>query len=395
MSLKNRTTDDNVSDDFSALFQVDGYGYRAQKTKNSRLNNIKKKHLYKNPYLVIYSSALLLLAIMIISICIGRYPLSISAVLSSLINGVKYIIWEVCSFFSINFSKPEGIDDVEMSIVWLVRLPRVIAAVLVGGALSFSGSTYQSLFRNPMVSPDILGASAGASVGACLMMLMNQNTVVVQIGAFVFGIIAVLISYLLSKTVDITKDSVLVLILCGMTIGALFQAILSIIKYLADPDSQLPEMTYWLMGSIAKVDYNDIGFFLLTIIVSTIPILVLSWKLNVVSMGYDDAKAIGVNVSLVRVVCIVCATLLTASVVSYAGTIGWVGLMIPHLCRFVVGSNNRYLLPLSFLSGSLFLLLIDNLCRSLFAYEIPLGVLTSILGTPFFVFILCKRKGER
>lgn len=325
--------------------------------------------------------ALLTLAF-IASFCIGRYSISPARVLQSIGNGIKNGAGE--------FSKWGTAED---TVVWLVRMPRICAAILVGAALATAGATYQGLFRNPMVSPDILGASAGASVGACFMMLMNQSSAMIQAGAFVTGIIAVTLSYFLSKAIGRGSKMILLLVLCGMTVNTLFQAVVSIIKYLADTESQLPEMTYWLMGSIAKVSYRDLLFFLIPFAVGIVPIVALRWKLNVLSFGEDEAKAMGVNVGAVRVVCIICATLLTAAVVSVAGTIGWVGLMIPHLVRFLVGPNNKTLIPLSLLTGGLFMLIIDNFCRSLMAYEIPLGVLTSLLGAPFFIFILYKRRG--
>ena len=325
--------------------------------------------------------ALLTLAF-IASFCIGRYSISPARVLQSIGNGIKNGAGE--------FSKWGTAED---TVVWLVRMPRICAAILVGAALAAAGATYQGLFRNPMVSPDILGASAGASVGACFMMLMNQSSAMIQAGAFVTGIIAVTLSYFLSKAIGRGSNMILLLVLCGMTVNTLFQAVVSIIKYLADTESQLPEMTYWLMGSIAKVSYRDLLFFLIPFAVGIVPIVALRWKLNVLSFGEDEAKAMGVNVGAVRVVCIICATLLTAAVVSVAGTIGWVGLMIPHLVRFLVGPNNKTLIPLSLLTGGLFMLIIDNFCRSLMAYEIPLGVLTSLLGAPFFIFILYKRRG--
>ena len=207
------------------------------------------------------------------------------------------------------------------------------------------------------------------------------------------GILAVSLSYLISKAIGRNSNTMLILVLCGMTINALFQAIISIIKYLADPESQLPEMTYWLMGSIAKVDYKDLQFFVFAFIIGILPIYLLRWHLNLLSLSEDEARSLGVDVIRIRLICIICSTLLTASVVSFAGTIGWIGLMIPHLVRFMVGSNNRILLPMSLLVGSLFMLIIDDLCRTLFPYEIPLGVLTSLLGAPFFVFILYRRKG--
>jgi len=337
--------------------------------------------------------ALLVIAF-IISFGAGRYNVSPGEVLSSIRSGIRHGIWWIGEHIGIHSTEPAFMTGSEDTVVWLVRMPRIIAAILVGGALSVSGATYQGLFRNPMVSPDILGASAGASVGACFMMLMNQNAVMIQIGAFVMGIFAVALSYFLSKAIGRGTNMVLLLVLCGMTVNTLFQAFVSIIKYLADTESQLPEMTYWLMGSIAKVSYKDLLFFLIPFLIGVIPILALRWKLNVLSFGEDEAKAMGVNVSSVRVVCIICATLLTAAVVSIAGTIGWVGLMIPHLVRFITGPNNKTLIPMSLFTGALFMLVIDDFCRALLAYEIPLGVLTSLLGAPFFIFILFKRKGN-
>ena len=341
------------------------------------------------------SVAVLLAAAFIISFGVGRYALSPGDVLVSIWKGLRHAAWSVGSWLRLTTAaEPEWLAGSEDTVVWLVRMPRILAAILVGGALSVSGATYQGLFRNPMVSPDILGASAGASVGACFMMLLNQGNAMIQLGAFVMGIGAVALSHFLSKAVGRGGSMILLLVLCGMTVNTLFQAVVSIIKYMADTESQLPEMTYWLMGSIAKAGYDDLLFFLITFVIGVVPILALRWRLNVLSFGEDEAKAMGVNVSTVRLISIICATLLTAAVVSIAGTIGWVGLMIPHLVRFLVGPNNKTLVPMSLLTGGLFMLIIDNLCRSLLAYEIPLGVLTSLLGAPFFIFILYKRKGN-
>lgn len=338
-------------------------------------------------------TTLLLGGTFIASFCIGRYGVALEDVVKSLYKGFQYVLWLLENVFGGNQPQPVRLDSSEDIVVWLVRMPRILAAILVGGSLAFSGATYQGLFRNPMVSPDILGAAAGASVGACIMMLFYQNNAMIQSGAFVVGIVAVIFSYLLSKVISRGSNATLILVLCGMTVNALFQSFVSIIKYIADPESQLPEMTYWLMGSIAKVDYEDLKFFFATFIVGTLPVLLLRWRLNILSMGEDEAKSMGVNISRTRLICIVCATLLTASVVSFAGTIGWVGLMIPHLARFIVGPNNKVLLPMSLLAGSLFMLVIDNICRTLLPYEIPLGVLTSLLGAPFFIYILYKKKG--
>ena len=332
---------------------------------------------------VLMTVLIVLLAVgFIVSFNLGRYNVEPKGVIESLIKGFREGLGRISEW-----------SNAEDTVVWLVRMPRILGAIMVGGALSVAGATYQGLFRNPMVSPDILGASAGASVGACLMMLLNQGSAMIQLGAFVMGIVAVSMSYFLSKAVGKGGNMVLLLVLCGMTVNTLFQAFVSIIKYMADTESQLPAMTYWLMGSLGKVSYRDLLFFLITFTISIIPIMVLRWRLNLMTFGEDEAKAMGVNVTAIRLISIICATLLTASVVSIAGTIGWVGLMIPHLVRFMVGPNNKTLIPLSLLTGGVFMLIVDDICRSLLAYEIPLGVLTSLLGAPFFIFILYKRKG--
>lgn len=360
---------------------------RIYETKQHNPNN-------KSDAIPIASSVLVLLIVIILSICFGRYPITPFGVISSLRRGVAHAGWILGNSIGITSSviEPEWLNNFEDTMVWMVRMPRIIAAVLIGGALSLSGATYQGLFRNPMVSPDILGVSAGASVGACLMMLLNRNYVLIQAGAFLFGVIAVTFSYALSTAVGKGNNTVLLLVLCGMTVGTMFQALVSIIKYMADIDSQLPEMTYWLMGSLAKVGYRDIVFFTVVFVLFTTPILLLRWRLNVLSFSEDEAKMLGVNVTAIRLVCVSCATMLTAAVVSVAGTIGWVGLMIPHLVRFLVGPNMKVLLPISLTTGSIFLLVVDNLCRTLLPNEIPLGVLTSLLGAPFFILILYRQR---
>ncbi len=336
----------------------------------------------------------LLIFVFLISFSSGRYNMSISDVLASVYSGIKHGIWWLLSHLGISLKETDFMTGPQDTVIWRVRMPRIFAAILVGSSLSVSGATYQGLFRNPMVSPDILGASAGASVGACIMMLFNMGPVMVQIAAFSMGIFAVALSYFLSKSIGKGSNTILLLVLCGMTINTLFQAFVSITKYLADTDEQLPAMTYWLMGSLAKVSYNDLTFFLIPFLLGVIPIFSLRWKLNLLSFGEDEAKSMGIDVSTVRIVCIICATLLTAAVVSIAGTIGWVGLMIPHLVRFIVGPNNKIVIPFSLLTGALFMLIVDNFCRSLLAYEIPLGVLTSLIGAPFFIYILFRTRGN-
>lgn len=378
LSNKFQKVSSNELDD--TYFEVDYTEGEKEKNLNTKkyLKEIKENN-YRSAVMGIFITVLLFFAILV-SFNVGRYAVSID-------NVIKILFKDVFHF-------EKTWEDVYETIVWNVRMPRIIAALLVGASLSVAGATYQGLFRNPMVSPDILGASAGASVGACLMMLLNQNGITIQVAAFVFGLVAVSLTYGLSKAISKSADMVLMLVLCGLIVSTLFQAFVSIIKYVADTDLLLPEITYWLMGSIAKVTYKDLLFFLIPFVLGIVPIMMIRWQLNVMSFGEDEAKAMGVNVSLIRLICIICSTLLTAGVVSIAGTVGWVGLMIPHLVRFMVGPNNGTLIPISFLTGSLFMLVVDNVCRSALAYEIPLGVLTSLIGAPFFILILYKHKGN-
>lgn len=378
LSNKFQKVSSNELDD--TYFEVDYTEGEKEKNLNTKkyLKEIKENN-YRSAVMGIIITVLLFFVILV-SFNVGRYAVSID-------NVIKILFKDVFHF-------EKTWEDVYETIVWNVRMPRIIAALLVGASLSVAGATYQGLFRNPMVSPDILGASAGASVGACLMMLLNQNGITIQVAAFVFGLVAVSLTYGLSKAISKSADMVLMLVLCGLIVSTLFQAFVSIIKYVADTDLLLPEITYWLMGSIAKVTYKDLLFFLIPFVLGIVPIMMIRWQLNVMSFGEDEAKAMGVNVSLIRLICIICSTLLTAGVVSIAGTVGWVGLMIPHLVRFMVGPNNGTLIPISFLTGSLFMLVVDNVCRSAFAYEIPLGVLTSLIGAPFFILILYKHKGN-
>lgn len=287
-------------------------------------------------------------------------------------------------------------SDMATNIVLNVRLPRVTAALLIGAALAISGASYQGLFKNPMVSPDILGASAGASFGAALALLWNFDNRAVQIMAFAMGFVAVALTYFSARSIGRGANQILLLVLCGLIVGTLFQAFVSAIKYTADPDSKLPEITYWLMGSIAKITWDDLKLFLIPFVLGGIPLLALRWRLNALSFGDEEAQAMGVNTALLRGICIACATLLTSAVVAVAGVVGWVGLIIPHVVRFLVGPDNRIVLPLSLVVGAAFMIAVDTACRTFMASEIPLGILTSIIGAPFFFAILLKtRKGVR
>ena len=333
----------------------------------------------RNAFLAILC-CLALLALFIAALGAGRAGVAPSDVVSILANRL--------------FGADGSFSDMAANIVMNVRLPRVTAALLIGAALAISGASYQGLFKNPMVSPDILGASAGASFGAALALLWNFDNRAVQVMAFVMGFIAVAITYFSARSIGRSGNQILLLVLCGLIVGTLFQAFVSAIKYTADPDSKLPEITYWLMGSIAKITWDDLKLFLVPFLVGGIPLLALRWRLNTLSFGDEEAEAMGVNTTLLRGICIVCATLLTSAVVAVAGVVGWVGLIIPHLVRFIFGPDNRIVLPLSLVIGGAFMILVDTACRTFMASEIPLGILTSIIGAPFFFAILLKTRKE-
>jgi len=337
-------------------------------------------HLLKHLTLTVVALALLIV-IAVGAMAVGRAMLSPSTVVDAL--------WQLVT----------GDGDtplVARNIVLNVRLPRVVAAAMIGGALAISGSAYQGLFRNPMVSPDILGASTGASFGAALALLLSLGNMPVRAAAFAGGLAAVFITYAAARYIGRESSQVLLLVLCGMIVSALFQAFVSAIKYTADPDSKLPEITYWLMGSIAKVTWSDLRVFAIPFVLGVVPLLALRWRFNILAFGDEEAESLGVNAAALRLVSIVCATLLTASCVAISGVIGWVGLIMPHVVRFIAGPDNRIVVPLSVILGGAFLIAVDTACRSLMPSEIPLGILTSIIGAPlFFLIILRTQQGGR
>ena len=337
----------------------------------------KDKEKKNVPYGVLILFLLLVVMLVIIgSMMVGRFAITPGQILSILFH-------------------PEKASGISQTVLLKVRLSRVIGAVLIGGALSLSGAAYQGMFRNPMVSPDILGASAGASFGAALSILLGLNGFLIQVVAFGFGLLAVSASVLVSHLIsEDNSERVMTLVLTGMVISALFAALVSITKYVADPYDQLPIITFWLMGGLTYITIDDIAKLMLPLLVGTLPMIMLSWRLNLLSMGDEEAAAMGVNPRKIRLIYIFCATLLTSSVVSIAGMIGWVGLIIPHLVRMITGVDHRRLLPVSMLLGAIFLTLVDDVARSLFAQEIPLGILTAIIGSPFFLYLLYRgRRG--
>jgi iron complex transport system permease protein len=271
-----------------------------------------------------------------------------------------------------------------------VRLPRILAGILIGAGLSASGAAYQGLFKNPMVSPDILGASAGAGFGAAAAILLGFNIFGIQLASFACGLLAVMLTCAITDRMKRGGDPVLVLILAGIVVGSIFTAFISLTKTVADPDNKLPAITFWLMGSLSSASLKGLNFLLPLFVIGVVPLFLLRWQLNVLSFGEEEASALGLDTRRLRWVIILCATLLTASAVSVAGLIGWVGLVIPHLARMFVGPDYRVLLPASLLMGATYLLLVDDLARSVLAVEISLGILTSLVGAPFFLYLLMR-----
>jgi iron complex transport system permease protein len=274
------------------------------------------------------------------------------------------------------------------TIVLQIRLPRALLALIVGAGLSVSGAAYQGMFRNPLVSPDILGVSAAAGFGAALALLFSRSELELEMMAFAFGLVGVSLAYLLARTYRSTP--VLMLVLAGLIVAAFFSALLSGVKYVADPDSKLPAITYWLLGSLNGASTQSLTAAGPPILLGIVGLMLVRWRLNVLAMGEEDARALGVRTELLKAAVIVCTTLITAASVSVCGIVAWVGLIIPHVARIWVGPDHRVLLPAACSIGATYLLLIDDAARSVSASEIPLGILTALIGAPFFAYLLRK-----
>jgi iron complex transport system permease protein len=273
------------------------------------------------------------------------------------------------------------------AVVLQVRAPRVAGALAVGAALAAAGAAYQSLFKNPLVSPDILGVTAGCALGAAIAILYSLPIGAIQALAFVGGLIAVGLVVLIGTWIG-GRDPLLTLVLTGVVVGSLFGAGIALVKYVADPYNQLPAITFWLLGSFTGALPRDLPATLVPIAIGLIPLALLRWRVDVLSLSEDEARSLGLPVGLLRFIVIVCATLVTAAAVSLAGTIGWVGLIIPHAARLLTGASFARVLPLSLVLGAAFMLAVDTLCRIAFATEIPPGVATAFIGTPVFIALL-------
>jgi iron complex transport system permease protein len=308
--------------------------------------------------------------------------LSIGSYKINFLNVLK-IIWE-------KVIGRELVDDaMARNLIWQVRFPRVMGAALVGAGLSVSGAVFQGLFKNPLASPDTLGVSNGAGFGAGLAIVLSLSPALIQIMAIFFGLVSVSLTFLLSVR---RQKTAVTLILSGMLVGSLFSSLLSLLKFMADPFEKLPAIVFWLMGSLAGISYEKILWILPVYIICMIILFLFRWKLNVMSIGDVEAKSFGVEIKRDRGIIIFVCSVLTALVVSISGIIGWVGIIVPHLSRMLVGSDFRKLLPVSASFGICYLLVTDTLCRTLTAAEIPIGVLTGIIGILLFLFFTYRRK---
>ena len=314
-----------------------------------------------------------------LSLLIGRYPLAPGAVAEVLARHLLAL--------PVNPADPADI------VVIAIRLPRIVAGLLVGAALSMAGAAFQGIFRNPLVSPDILGVAAGAGFGAALAILLGAGPGGIQHSAFLAGLAAVAMTWLITRWCAGNGDDVLVLILAGVIVGTVFAALVALVKFAADPTNTLPAITFWLMGSLATVGWPDLAAAGPPIGAGLVVLGLLRWRLNLLAFGDEEARALGVDVGRLRLAVVLAATLMTAAAVAISGVIGLVGLVVPHMTRLLVGPDHRVLLPAAALIGGTFLLVVDDAARILAGAEVPLGILTSLIGAPFFLSVLGRARG--
>ena len=312
------------------------------------------------------------------AMCIGRYYIPIDEILESL--------------SSIFGGAVEGSQQVTTNILLNTRIPRIITALIVGAGLSVAGVAMQAMFSNPLATPDTIGVAGGAAFGAVLGILISQNSIVIQLMAFCFGLVAVCMTIGISKISK--KPSIVMIVLSGMIVQSFFSALISLIKTIADTDTQLPSIVYWLMGSMASANYDKLQIGVVTLLIGIIGLYFIKWRLNIIELSEDEANSLGVNVRKMRILILGFSTLITASAVSMCGQIGWIGLLVPHLARMLVGNDNSKVVPVSISLGAVFMLIVDTLARSILPMEIPLSIITAIIGTPFFAFLVHKSGGK-
>jgi len=322
-----------------------------------------------------------LVATSVVALCIGRYSVNPTEAFSAVISYLQKLI-------SGSGEKPTAMENV----VFVLRIPRILGAIVIGAALSLSGAVYQSVFKNPLVSPDILGVSSGASVGAATAILLGGSLLSMQILAFIVGLGAVLLSTAIPRLLK--NNSNLMLVLSGTIVGGFMCSILGVLKFIAEEDTELSSIIYWQMGSVQSVKMDTLGYVAPVFIAGAVILILLSWQLNILSFGENEAKTLGVNLKMLRGITIVISSMLTASAVSISGTIGWIGLIIPHLGRLCVGSDNTKMIPCAMMMGGLFLLVMDTIARTVTSLEVPLSILTGLIGAPIYAWLLWKQKAR-
>ncbi len=315
-----------------------------------------------------------LVLVVLASLCLGRVTIPFLQTLKILFSPVLSL-------------EPDW-SETTYSVVMDVRLPRILAGLLVGAALSISGASFQGVFQNPLVSPHILGVAAGAGFGAALAILFFDNIWMIHLVSFLFGLASVAMTYALSRVYKMTP--VLMLVLSGIVVGSLFSALTSLLKYMADPMNKMPAIVFWLLGSLNHVSFKNLLITLPIFVVCMAVLLMVRWRINLLSMGEEDAKSLGIHTEALKAVIILSATIATASAVCISGIIGWIGIMIPHIGRLIVGPDHKYLLPISMVIGAAYLVAVDTIARTALTTEIPIGILTAVFGAPVFAFLLRK-----
>lgn len=341
-------------------------------TRSALQNGRVERHF--NLLMLLLTAVLLLAAVT--AMCLGRYELGLHEVVAVLLPGGL-----------------DGVDITRMmeNVVSNVRLPRVLLAILAGAGLAASGAAFQALFANPLAAPDTLGVATGASFGAVLGILFGMPGMMIQLMSLGAGLVAVVLVITISRVRD--NNSILMIILSGMVVGALFSALVSLVKFAADPQDVLPSITFWMMGAMTGATKASVLTGAPMIILGLIGLWLLRWRLNVTTLPADEAASLGIPVRRIRAAVILFATMITASAVSMCGLIGWVGLLVPHAARMVFGANNRFVLPASMVMGALFMLVIDTIARTALQTEIPVSILTAVVGAPFFIYLLRRTGG--
>ncbi len=335
----------------------------------------------KSYRLMILFLVVALVATSVVALCIGRYSIDPREAFGAVVSYLGKLI-------SGSGEKPTAMENV----VFVLRIPRIIGAIVIGAALSLSGAVYQSVFKNPLVSPDILGVSSGASVGAATAILLGGSLISMQLMAFAIGLLAVLLSTSIPKI--LRNNSNLMLVLSGTIVGGFMCSVLGVLKFIAEEDTELSSIIYWQMGSVQSVKMDTLMYVAPIFVIGAVILVLLSWQLNILSFGENEARTLGVNLKWLRGITIVISSMLTASAVSISGTIGWIGLIIPHLGRLCVGSDNTKMIPCAMLMGGLFLLVMDTIARTVTSLEVPLSILTGLIGAPIYAWLLWKQKAK-